>query len=267
MQKKGKFDYILLETTGLADPGPIASIFWMDDELGSDIYLDGIVTVVDAKHCTNQINEQNQEKTVNAAVKQVALADLILLNKTDLLSTTEDVDNVYNDVRNINSLAKLVQTRMSRVDLDLVLDLHAYDGKGVIPQQFSEPVMTHLDSSVGTVTLRFNDHTEFSKVELFLQKLLWEKGEFKNTNDQDMEIMRLKANVLLDGGTKQVLIQGVHDTYDTYERPNVNNSEQQESCGISSVTYKTMETGCIFVLIGKNLDYGILENALRKYLS
>lgn len=50
MQKKGKFDYILLETTGLADPGPIASIFWLDKELGSDIFLDGIITIIDAKH-------------------------------------------------------------------------------------------------------------------------------------------------------------------------------------------------------------------------
>lgn len=50
MKKKGKFDYILLETTGLADPGPIASIFWLDKELGSDIFLDGIVTILDAKH-------------------------------------------------------------------------------------------------------------------------------------------------------------------------------------------------------------------------
>ena len=50
MQKKGKFDYILLETTGLADPGPIASMFWLDDDLGGDIYLDGIITLVDAKY-------------------------------------------------------------------------------------------------------------------------------------------------------------------------------------------------------------------------
>ena len=141
MQKKGKFDYILLETTGLADPGPVASIFWMDDELGSDIYLDGIVTVVDAKHCVQQLNEdasqsENQETTINAAVKQIALADLILLNKVDLITSSEEIENVSRVVRNINCLAKCVQTKMSKVDLDLVLDLHAYDGQDVIPQQF-----------------------------------------------------------------------------------------------------------------------------------
>ena len=174
MEKKGKFDYILLETTGLADPGPVASIFWMDDELGSDIYLDGIVTVVDAKHCIQQITEEisppkNQEgNSVNAAVKQIALADLILLNKIDLLSSQEEVVKVSRAVSNINSLAKFVQTEMSKVDLDLVLDLHAYDGQDVIPQQFDTPVMTHLDSNVGTVTLRFDGCTDFNKVEFLL---------------------------------------------------------------------------------------------------
>merc|ERR1712168_557528 len=86
MEKKGKFDYILLETTGLADPGPIASIFWLDDELGSDIYLDGIVTVIDAKNCLKQIDQPAEEGSVNAAVKQVALADVLLLNKIDMVA-------------------------------------------------------------------------------------------------------------------------------------------------------------------------------------
>ena len=265
MNKKGKFDYILLETTGLADPGPIASIFWMDDELGSDIYLDGIVTLVDAKHCIQQISENvttsnNEEMSVNAAVKQIALADLILLNKIDLLSNQAEEDNITSIVRNINSLAKFIPTQKSKIDLDLVLDLHAYDGNDIIPQQFDTPVMTHLDSNVGTVTLRFEGCTEFSKVELFLQKLLWEQGEFKNTMDCNMEIMRLKANVLLDAGEREVLIQGVHDTYDTYERPKSRNVDS------SSFSSTVNNTGCIFVLIGKYLDYSILQKALLTYL-
>ena len=272
MEKKGKFDYILLETTGLADPGPVASIFWMDDELGSDIYLDGIVTVVDAKHCVEQMKEEasqtsNQENTINAAVKQIALADLILLNKIDLISSSEEIDNVSRVVRNINSLAKFVKTKMSKIDLDLVLDLHSYDGNDVIPEQFDTPVMIHLDSNVGTVTLRYAGFTSFDKVELFLQKLLWERGEFKNTLGHDMEIMRLKANVVLDHGKRQVLIQGVHDTYDTYERQKPNVSKNLEEKNSATIHSNKTETGCIFVLIGKYLDYDILQKALSMYLS
>lgn len=69
MEKKGKFDYILLETSGLADPGPIASMFWLDDGLGSEIYLDGIVTLVDAKHIREHINEKKENVMINEALK------------------------------------------------------------------------------------------------------------------------------------------------------------------------------------------------------
>jgi G3E family GTPase len=69
MEKKGKFDYILLETTGLADPGPIASMFWLDDDLGSEIYLDGIITVVDSKHCLQQLSEKKSDGSLNEAVR------------------------------------------------------------------------------------------------------------------------------------------------------------------------------------------------------
>ena len=208
-----------------------------------------------------------QEDNINAAVKQVALADLILLNKIDLMSSREEIDSVSSVVRNINSLAKLEQTKMSKVNLDMVLDLHAYDGNDVIPEQFDTPVMTHLDSNVGTVTLRYNGFTEFNKVEMFLQKLLWERDEFKNAMGYYMEIMRLKANVILDNGKRQVLIQGVHDTYDTYERPNINASKTLEENNRATIQSNKIESGCIFVLIGKYLDYDILQKALSMYLS
>lgn len=69
MEKRGKFDYILLETSGLADPGPIASMFWLDDGLGSEIYLDGIVTLVDAKHIKDYLNEEKKDMMMNEALK------------------------------------------------------------------------------------------------------------------------------------------------------------------------------------------------------
>uniref|UniRef100_A0A671KJN1 COBW domain containing n=1 Tax=Sinocyclocheilus anshuiensis TaxID=1608454 RepID=A0A671KJN1_9TELE len=83
MEKKGKFDYILLETTGLADPGAVASMFWVDAELGSDVYLDGIVTVIDAKYGM---------QVSCCSILQIALADLAIINKTDLVNESEMVD-------------------------------------------------------------------------------------------------------------------------------------------------------------------------------
>ena len=151
------------------------------------------------------------------------------------------------------------------IDLNLVLDLHSYDGLDIIPQQFDMPVMTHLDSNVGTVTLRYDNHTNFNKVELFLQKLLWEDGEFQNSSGHNMEIMRLKANVTLDDGNRRVLIQGVHDTYDTYDVPqnDIKSLETEENS--NNCPYK--DSNCIFVLIGKYLDYQILQKALSACLN
>merc|ERR1739838_632771 len=85
MEKKGKFDYILLETTGLADPGAVASMFWVDAELGSDIYLDGIVSVIDAKYGMQHLTEEKPEGLVNEAARQIAVADLTIINTLDLV--------------------------------------------------------------------------------------------------------------------------------------------------------------------------------------
>ena len=119
----------------------MASIFWLDDELGSEIYLDGIVTVIDAKNCLKQLDEVVDDNTVNAAVKQVALGDVILLNKVDLVPDERDVDKVTDRLRSINSMAKLEHTKMSKIDLGMILDLHSYDGDDVIPTQFSQDQM------------------------------------------------------------------------------------------------------------------------------
>uniref|UniRef100_A0A8D2BQU8 CobW/HypB/UreG nucleotide-binding domain-containing protein n=1 Tax=Sus scrofa TaxID=9823 RepID=A0A8D2BQU8_PIG len=98
MQKKGKFDYILLETTGLADPGAVASMFWVDAALGVDIYLDGIITVVDSKYGLKHLAEEKPDGLINEASRQVALADIIIINKTDLVSE-EDLNKLRTTIR------------------------------------------------------------------------------------------------------------------------------------------------------------------------
>jgi G3E family GTPase len=78
---RNKFDYILVETTGMANPGPIASIFWLDDELESRLYLDGIVTLVDSKHVVRHLDSAKASGKCNEAFLQIAFADRIILNK------------------------------------------------------------------------------------------------------------------------------------------------------------------------------------------
>ncbi|XP_033636780.1 COBW domain-containing protein 1-like [Asterias rubens] len=203
MMKRGKFDYILLETTGLADPGPIASIFWLDDELGSDIYLDGIVVVVDSKYGPQHLQEVKPAGVINEAVRQVALADLILLNKTDLVCK-EELSDVNRQIRSINSIAKLVETHKAMTDLDLILDLHAYDNngersgleilqdRGLNMDLVSEGDSHHLDRTVTTVSFRLEGSMDAKELDTFMQDLLWEKN-ILNSESQPMEILRMKV--------------------------------------------------------------------------
>ncbi|XP_058875363.1 putative COBW domain-containing protein 7 [Acipenser ruthenus] len=131
-------------------------MFWVDAELGSDIYLDGIVTVIDAKYGMQHLTEAKPDGLINEAERQVALADLAIINKTDLVE--EEVLNQLKEVvRSINGLVRIQETQKSRVDLSNVLDLHAFDGKtGASLQEKLHHVKTtrpHLDKVTSSCTV------------------------------------------------------------------------------------------------------------------
>ena len=137
MERSGTFDYIILETSGLADPGNLAPLFWVDDGLGSSIYLDGIVTLVDAKNIVLSLNEKPAEAQedehggthMTTAHLQISHADVIVINKCDLVTASE-LSAVEDRICAINGLAKVVKTQYSKVPAleTFLLDLHAYDG-------------------------------------------------------------------------------------------------------------------------------------------
>ncbi|XP_035698943.1 COBW domain-containing protein 1-like [Branchiostoma floridae] len=260
MLKKGRFDYILLETTGLADPGPVASIFWLDSELCSDLYLDGIITVVDSKFCLQHLHEQKADGKVNEAVRQVAMADVILVNKVDLVSAQE-LSRVEKEIRAINSVAKLLETHKSRTELAALLDLHAFEGNSDRCNQdvFTAPVLPnadscssshshHLDQSVSTVTVELSGDMDRETFEIFLQDLLWEKS-IKNTKGETMDILRLKGLLSLRGCPRRCLLQAVHELYDLEET-----SPWPEDETTSRINR--------LVFIGRNLDHGVLAGRL-----
>uniref|UniRef100_A0A8C1YJJ6 COBW domain containing 1 n=1 Tax=Cyprinus carpio TaxID=7962 RepID=A0A8C1YJJ6_CYPCA len=175
MEKKGKFDYILLETTGLADPGAVASMFWVDAELGSDVYLDGIVTVIDAKYGM---------QVSCCSILQIALADLTIINKTDLVNDSELVE-LRDTVRSINGLVKILETQKSSM-LTITFE---------VPGSLSEDLLN-----------------------IFIQNLLWEKT-LKNKAGLPMAVIRLKGIVSIQQKQKKVMLQGVHELYELDETP------------------------------------------------
>mmetsp|Transcript_12021 Transcript_12021/g.33987 ORF Transcript_12021/g.33987 Transcript_12021/m.33987 type:complete len:540 (+) Transcript_12021:96-1715(+) len=123
---KGKpLDGIIIETTGLADPAPVAQTFFADDFVQGNMTLDGILTVVDAKHILEHLKEEKPDGVVNEAVEQVAFADRLLLNKTDLVSA-EELEEVQDEIRAINKTGQIKHTQNSKVDMDFILGIRAF---------------------------------------------------------------------------------------------------------------------------------------------
>ena len=134
MKRRDKFDYVLVETTGLADPGPVAQTFFMDDEIRSEFSLDGIVTLVDAAHIDQQLGRSDESS------EQVAFADVLVLNKTDLVSD-ESLDTLEARLRDMNRMARVVRSKQADVSVETVLNLCAFDLDQVLERRpsFLEP--------------------------------------------------------------------------------------------------------------------------------
>jgi len=120
LKRRDKFDYIIVETTGMADPGPVAQTFFLDDEFKTQFSLDAIVTLIDARHIEKHLDEMKEP------AEQVAFADVLLLNKTDLVGEAE-LERIERRVRAINGTAKVFRTRNADVPIDNVLDVGAFD--------------------------------------------------------------------------------------------------------------------------------------------
>lgn len=129
--RKDGFDYIVIETTGLANPGPIAAALWTDDEVEARVHLDSVVTVVDALNINRQLHEQRPGGAVNEAQLQIAYADLVILNKLDL-AEEEAITRAEADIRAINSTVSILRTERAQVDLDMLLNRNGYTHKGEI---------------------------------------------------------------------------------------------------------------------------------------
>ncbi len=134
MKRRDKFDYVLVETTGLADPGPVAQTFFMDDEIREEYALDGIVTLVDAAHIEQQLGRSDE------STEQIAFADVLVLNKTDLVDD-EALDSLEARLREMNRMAKVVRSERAKVPVDTVLNLDAFDLDDVLERRptFLEP--------------------------------------------------------------------------------------------------------------------------------
>ncbi|KAJ3102710.1 hypothetical protein HDU97_000323 [Phlyctochytrium planicorne] len=250
MRKRGKFDYILLETTGMADPGPIASMFWLDEGVKSDVCLDGIVTVVDSvyvqKGFEKQLEESNKDDgSINECERQIALADRILINKSDLVTDATARQSVEASIRAINPVAPFLWTSRSQIPIDFILNLNAFTSTQT---PSIDPTLLTCTSSTCISTTQNHHHTHPSpsphinrangitttlipippatliplkNLDLWLRSLLWE-NKLPNTTsyNPDPEVLRLKALVDVrneDGKDVTVVVQAVRELYEWRE--------------------------------------------------
>ncbi len=120
MKRKDKLDMIIIETTGLADPGPVAQTFFVDDEMQSQYKIDAIITLVDAKHVRQHIDSSDECK------QQIAFADVIILNKIDLV-TSDELLLLEKRIRSMNAMAKIHHSKDASIDLKHILEVNAFD--------------------------------------------------------------------------------------------------------------------------------------------
>lgn len=243
MKRNDKFDYILVETTGLADPAPVAQTFFVDEEVRTQLRLDAIVTVVDAKHLALHLFEEKEEGIENEALEQLAFADRVLVNKIDLVSEDE-ILLVEKQIRSINAGASIVRTQMSKVDLDWVLNAHAFELSRVLevdPQFLEESEHMH-DQSITSVGVEADGAVDLEKINDWLGWLLREKGT---------DIFRMKGIINVANSDNRFVFQGVHMLFD----------------GQPDRAWKADEIRCNkMIFIGRNLDREELNSRFRACL-
>eukprot|EP01135_Chromosphaera_perkinsii_P002853 Nk52_evm8s229 gene=Nk52_evmTU8s229 len=263
MKKRGKFDYILLETTGLADPGPIAGMFWLDEGLETYLHLDGIVTVVDSKFLKRQLFDKDPSK-VTECMRQIGLADRIVLNKIDLLNGKEEREELKVDILSVNACAQIVETTRSKVDLDFILDIHSYDSKMNDKSFLKEFEISDEDLHVSarairTLTFSTQGCIEKEDFEKWLEDLLWDKlGNYCSATgkalppNEIMEILRFKGVLFLKGHERRNVVQAVNELYDIMETTKWGDGDDEMR-------------RCTIVVIGKNLNCELLKESFEYY--
>ena len=234
--KRGGFDYLLVETTGIADPGPVAQTFLNIPALQKHVRLDSIVTVVDAEQIEAQMRE------TEAAREQIAMADFILLNKTDLVGEAR-LGEVEEAIREINPQAQIFRTNRSEVNLKEMLDMNAFDvdQKLAIDPKFLDELQARHHGDISSFSFRFDQPFQVDRFESFVQEL----------SDRE-KVYRSKGIISISGNPRRAIFHGVNNRFTIFWDRLWNKEEMRASQ---------------LVFIGKDLKREAIEAELRKCLA
>jgi G3E family GTPase len=195
MEMRDKFDHLIIETTGLADPAPVIQSFFVDETMRSKTQLDAVIAVVDAKHIKEHWDS-------NEVQEQIAFADVILLNKIDLVSP-QQIEHLENQIRAINTCAKIYRTQNCGLALDAILGVKAFDLKNALsidPAFLDESAHEH-DETVFSVSIVEPGVVNGDKLTTWLNSLIQKQGQ---------NIFRMKGILNVDDEDRRFVLQGVH---------------------------------------------------------
>jgi G3E family GTPase len=231
LAREDRFDHVLVETSGLADPTPVAATFFMDNEVASQVVLDGVVTLVDALHVVPHLDDPALAEHDNQAVSQIVVADRILLNKADLVSA-QDLQQLERRIRALNESAPLLRTVHAQVDLKQILNLQTYESDALAmtdPHFLDGHEADHVcdehcghghdhdhhhahskphpgnghahDPSVTSVSFTFDARFDAERLKKQIDELLAIRGD---------DIFRVKGIFAIEGDERRYVLQGVH---------------------------------------------------------
>ncbi|MEM6753422.1 MAG: GTP-binding protein [Cyanobacteria bacterium P01_C01_bin.38] len=233
MKRRDKFDHLVIETTGLADPAPVIQTFFVDEDMREQLLLDAVVTVVDAKHIS-------QHWDADEAQEQIAFADVILINKTDLVSP-QQLEELESQIRGINAIAKIYRTQDAKLEMDALLGVKAFDLNRALeidPEFLGEDAHEH-DESVYSIALVEEGELDGDKLDKWLGNLLQTQGP---------DIFRTKGILNIAGDENRFVFQGVHMLLDgRADRPWKENESRKNE----------------LVFIGRNLDEAKLREEFK----
>ena len=196
--KRGGFDYLLIETTGIAEPGPIAQTFMNIPQLQQMVRLDSIITVVDAEQIHRQM------KDTETAREQIAMADFVLLNKTDLVPA-EKLDSLEQEIRSLNPHTQIFRTNKSQVNLKQLLDMNAFDVDHkltVNPDFLNEFKNGRHHDDIVSHAFQFDKPFEVEKLESFVQRL-----------SEEEKVFRSKGIVWIAQNPRRAVFHGVNNRF------------------------------------------------------
>jgi len=233
-----KFDRVVIETTGMADPGPVAQTFFTDEEIGNYYLLDSIITLVDAKHAPKQLDEFHE------AQEQVGFADRILLSKTDL-TAQEDTEALVQRLKRMNPRAPIKKVHFGDAPLEEVLDIRGFNLNAILqldPDFLTDVQHEHHDQ-VESFVFRSDKPFDGQKLEQFLSGMIQVYGP---------DLLRYKGVLWMKGNPRRVVFQGVH---------------MMMGGDMGKPWGKGEKKGSVMVFIGKNLPKDIFIAGMQECLA